>query len=167
MAFDEIHLLSDKPRELVRGFGLWLGPHARTHQVKLSSPVDYAEIFEAADGVLKSVLAEVGEGASISIHLSPGTPAMTAIWVLLGKSRYPANFYQTFKSKVIPTRIPFDLLVDYLPGVLQASDRLIQSGDVEAHPVTGFGSVIGKSENIRAVVARARRMAGAGAMSAF
>jgi DNA-binding NtrC family response regulator len=159
VAFDEIHLLSDKPRELVRGFGLWLGPHARTHQVKLSSPVDYAEIFEAADGVLKSVLADVGEGASISIHLSPGTPAMTAIWVLLGKSRYPANFYQTFKSKVIPTRIPFDLLVDYLPGVLQASDKLIQSGDVEAHPVTGFGSVIGKSEQIRAVVARARRMA--------
>jgi len=157
--FDAIHLLSDKDPVLAKKFGAWIGSKATTHSVRLSSPVDYSAIFEAVDGVLGAVTSEVRGEYSVSIHLSSGTPAMTAVWVLLGKSRYPASFYQTFRGQVIPTTIPFDLLVDYLPGVLHASDRLLQSANVTDAATEGFGAVIGRSPRIREVIARAKRIA--------
>ncbi len=158
MSFDEIHLLGDLPAPLAKQFAEWVGPLAQAHVVKLKSPVDYSDIFEAADGVLGKVTAKAG-ACSLSIHLSPGTPAMTAVWVLLGKSRYPATFYQTHQGKVNPTTIPFDLMVDYLPSVLHAADRVL-SGEIAADNGTeGFGAVIGKSPQIRAVIGRAKRIA--------
>jgi len=157
--FDEVHLLSDKQPELSKPFAAWIGPKARVHPVTLTSPVDYASIFEAADGVLGKVTAHAKTDYSLSIHLSPGTPAMTAVWVLLGKSRYPATFYQTFRGRVLPTAIPFDLLVDYLPAVLHTSDRLLQTANVSDAAVEGFGGVIGRSPQIRESIDRAKRIA--------
>ncbi len=157
--FDEVHLLSDKEPELAKQFAAWIGSKARVHTVRLPSPVDYSAIFEAADGVLGTVTSQVPGDCSVSIHLSPGTPAMTAVWVLLGKSRYPATFYQTFRGRVIPTTIPFDLLVDYLPTVLHASDRLIQGANVADAATEGFGGVIGRSPQIRDAITRAKRIA--------
>jgi hypothetical protein len=68
-------------------------------------------------------------GAERCIHLSPGTPAMTAVWVLLGKSRYPATFYQSLKGRVWRTDIPFDLAVDYVPELFRAGYEPPVSGD--------------------------------------
>jgi transcriptional regulator with PAS, ATPase and Fis domain len=159
VAFDTVHLLSDKPAQMSTEFARWIGPSARVHQVKLSSPVDYSDIFTAVDSVLKQVVSSIKGDYTLSIHLSPGTPAMTAVWVLLGKSRYPATFYQTYQSKVIPTNIPFDLLVDFLPAVLHASDRILQSSNLADAGTGSFGAVIGSSPAIREVIARARRIA--------
>lgn len=157
-SFDDIHLLCDKVPEIAKRFAVWIGPNTHPHVVSLQSPVDYAAIFEAANRVLAKVVAKETAPYRLSIHLSPGTPAMTAVWVLLGKSRYPAEFFQTHRGKVIPTTIPFDLLVDYVPSVLQASDRLLQASDIPAEN-DGFGDVIGRSSAIREVVRRARRIA--------
>ncbi len=157
--FDQVHLLSDKDPVLARQFAAWIGTKATVHAVRLQSPIDYSAIFEAADDVLGKVISQVRGACSVSIHLSPGTPAMTAVWVLLGKSRYPATFYQTFGGKVIPTSIPFDLLVDYLPTVLHASDRLIQGANVADAATEGFGGVIGRSTQIREAITRAKRIA--------
>jgi len=60
---------------------------------------------------------------------------------------------------VIPTSIPFDLLVDYLPTVLHASDRLIQGANVADAATEGFGGVIGRSPQIREAITRAKRIA--------
>lgn len=157
--FDEINLLSDKDPTLAKKFAEWIGPKAKIHTVKLKSPVDYASIFESVDSVLGNVIAKMLGKYVLSIHLSPGTPAMTAVWVLLGKSRYPATFYQTYRGEVIPTTIPFDLLVDYIPTVLYASDQLIQNVNIKDAAVEGFGAVIGKSPQIREAIVRARRIA--------
>lgn len=157
--FDAIHLISDKDPVLAKKFAAWIGPKAAVHAVKLPSPVDYSAIFEAADGVLKDVTSQLAVDYSVSIHLSSGTPAMAAVWLLLGKSRYPANFYQTFDGQVIATNIPFDLLVDYLPSVLRASDRLLQNANVTDSATEGFGAVVGRSPQIREAIARARRIA--------
>ncbi|MFO0860544.1 MAG: hypothetical protein U0570_08300, partial [Phycisphaerales bacterium] len=118
--FDEVHLLSDKSPSLSKRFAAWCSSRCHVHTVKLPNPVDYAAIFEVANEVLGKVLSGSDAESEISIHLSPGTPAMTAIWVLLGKSRYPATFYQTHRGNVIPTKIPFDLFVEFVPEVLRA-----------------------------------------------
>lgn len=159
LKFDDIHLLSDKSPELVKQFAQWIAPNSQVHPVQLSSPVDYVGIFEATDAVLGRVTASASVPCSIAIHLSPGTPAMTAVWVLLGKSKYPATFYQTYRGKVLPTTIPFDLLVDYIPRVLHDSDRLLQDDRTERPTQDGFGSIIGRSNSIRATIGRAKRIA--------
>lgn len=158
-AFDRVHLLSDKDPELARGFASWVGPQCKAHVVTIASPVDYPSIFEAADRVLASVLGGSDPKPPVCIHLSPGTPAMTSIWVLLGKSRYPATFFQTHAGKVIETPIPFDLAVDYLPTLLHGADTALEAAGIPPTLAVGFGPVIGKSPAMRATVARAQRIA--------
>ncbi|MBX7135126.1 MAG: sigma 54-interacting transcriptional regulator [Fimbriimonadaceae bacterium] len=157
--FDAVHLLTDKEPSIGKRFAAWVGPHATVHSVRLASPVDYHTIFEASDGVLGRVVAGAETPLSIAIHLSSGTPAMTAIWVLLGKSRYPAEFFQTHRGSVVATEIPFDLRVDFLPQVLQASDRVLQEGVLATDGSRAFEEVTGRSQQIKAAILRAHRIA--------
>src|SRR5205823_3960097 len=108
--FDEVHLLSDYARDKSRRYVEWLGGDPVVHHVKLANPIDYAEIFQVVDAVLASVLNDPHlERRELCMHLSPGTPPMAAIWLLLGKSKYrPATFYQTHEGNVLVTEIPFD-----------------------------------------------------------
>lgn len=157
--FDEVHLLTDRDPSCVRRFASWACPSARLHHRKLRSPVDYEDVFLAADAVLGAVTHSESGPCKISIHLSPGTPAMAAVWLLLGKSKYPATFYQTHRGKVITTSIPFNLAVDLLPSMLRESDAILQRGEVVAPEHDSFDAVVGTSEQIRLAVARARRIA--------
>ncbi|HUP81231.1 MAG TPA: sigma 54-interacting transcriptional regulator, partial [Pirellula sp.] len=98
--------------------------------------------------------------------LSPGTAAMTSIWILLGKSSFPATLFQTYfdpKSKVNrawTTEIPFDITVDVLPQLLREPDRLMQYLQSHSPQETqGFESIVGDSEAIRYSVGRAQRAA--------
>ncbi len=85
---------------------------------------------------------------------------MAAIWVLLGKSRYPARFYQTHKGRLIPAEIPYDLVDDFVPQLLRAPDRHFQH--LAAHSpgeIEGFREIVGDSQALRLAVGRARRAA--------
>lgn len=156
--FDEIHLLSDYDPEISRKFVKWLGKPVVLHVVKLSNPADHGEIYAAVCSALQS-MPNIAE-ADLSFHLSPGTPAMAAIWILLGKSRYPATLYQTHEGRVWITDIPFDLTVDVVPHLLKNPDRFWQhlSGRTPQE-VTGFEGIVGSSRAIRLAVGRAQRAA--------
>jgi len=158
--FEEVHLLTNYPRKLNEIYLKWLKIPATVHQAKLDKPTNYPQIFEAANGVLVKIM----EGRDRSewelcIHLSPGTPAMTAIWVLLGRSRFPATFYQTYSDKAWVTDVPFDI-VDFVPELLNDSEarlqHLIASSPQE---IEGFKDIIGTSRSIRLAVGRASRAA--------
>jgi DNA-binding NtrC family response regulator len=159
--FDEIHLLSNFKPGLNAQFCKWIGHHPIVHEVALSNPTDYDQIFRAADSVLQKVTTENGRGPlDLSLHLSPGTPAMAAVWLLLGKSRYPATFFQTYKGKCWATNVPFDLAVDYVPQLLRDADSQLQH--LAAHPpseLKGFENIAGNSRPIRLAAGRARQAA--------
>jgi DNA-binding NtrC family response regulator len=161
IAFREIHLLSNYDPGLHGPFSEWLGGPVAIHPVEIVAPTDYPSVFRAADYVLAEVTKRRGAGlAELCIHLSPGTPAMAAIWVLLGKSRYPATFYQTHKGKVIPTEIPYDLVDDFVPQLLRDPDRHFQHLAAKSpSEVEGFHEIVGESQAIRLAVGRARRAA--------
>jgi len=157
--FDQIHLLSDYDRGLHDPFLRWLEVPGTIHPVHIAAPIDYPSIFRAADKVLDELGRTTNNSESeLCILLSPGTPAMTAIWVLLGKSRYPATFYQTHRGKLVPTEIPYDLVDDYVPQLLRDPDRHLQHlaakspGELE-----GFGDIVGESEAIRLAVGKAQK----------
>jgi transcriptional regulator with PAS, ATPase and Fis domain len=160
-AFDEIHLLSNYKRQYNDLFQKWLGHESVVHEVSLANPTDYEQIFRAADGVLQEIAtAKASAPLDLFLHLSPGTPAMAAIWLLLGKSRYPATFFQTHKGKCWVTNIPFDLVVDYVPQLLRDADSQLQH--LAAYPpaeLKGFEAIAGDSRPIRLAAGRARQAA--------
>jgi DNA-binding NtrC family response regulator len=163
-AFDKVHLLGNYDVQFLQGFSKWLGGKVTCHPVILESPLDHGEIYKVVDPVLAKL--ELTAADKLFFHLSPGTPSMAAIWVLLGKSKYPASFFQTHyrkeekQSVVFPTEIPFDISLDYLPQLLREPNRLIsQLQGQSPKEIQGFESIIGVSPSMREVVERARRAA--------
>jgi len=159
--FDEIHLLRNYKTAINDLFSNWLGQEVHIHQVDLSNPTDYPAVFSVVNETLGSMLRNRRSKAiELCIHLSPGTPAMAAIWVLLGKSRYPATFYQTYQGKSWQTEVPFDLVVDFVPEVLREPDRHLQHlASLSPQEIEGFEHIVGDSKAIRIVAGRARRAA--------
>lgn len=158
--FDAIHLLSNYPAWIGRTFAKWIGKKTIVHEVELHDPTDYKQIFRLSDEVLARICEPDPTKVDLCIHLSPGTPAMTAIWVLLGKSRYPARFFQTHGGRAWQTEIPFDLVVDFIPGLLRGSDaNLVGLASKAPGEISGFESILGNSRAIRIAVGRAQRAA--------
>jgi DNA-binding NtrC family response regulator len=160
--FDEIHLLTDHGTVKNRHYVKWLGGEPVLHNVKLTNPTDYPEVFKIVDAELASVVnVPRPDRIELCVHLSPGTPTMTAIWLFLGKSKYhPTTFFQTHEGKAWVTDIPFDLVVDYVPQVLRDADaRLQQFASKSPQDVPGFQGIIGDSKSLRVAVGLARRAA--------
>jgi DNA-binding NtrC family response regulator len=160
--FDEVHILTQFGHVRSRLYASWVGVKPVLHHVKVKDPTDYEEIFGIVDAELASVVRLPRTGQEeLCVHLSPGTPAMAALWVLLGKSKYhPATFYQTHEGKAYVTRIPFDLVVDFVPQVLRDADAKLQLlADQGPQDVEGFQDIAGNSRSIRVAVGRARRAA--------
>ena len=160
--FDEVHLLTDHGTMKNRHYVKWLGGEPVLHNIKLTNPTDYPEVFKIVDAELASVVnVPRPDRIELCVHLSPGTPTMTAIWLLLGKSKYhPTTFFQTHEGKAWVTDIPFDLVVDFVPQVLRDADaRLQQFASKSPQDVPGFQGIVGDSKSIRVAVGLARRAA--------
>ena len=125
--FDHVHLLSNYPDAVHKPFAKWLGCKPVVHLVELADPTDYDGIFRCTNRVLGEVSATIArKRGKLCILLSPGTPAMAVVWVLLGKSRYPATFYQTGRGKLHEARIPSDLFEEVVPELLRDRDIALQ-----------------------------------------
>jgi DNA-binding NtrC family response regulator len=159
--FDEVRLLSNYDNEWNRLFKSWLSTPVTLVEVELSNPTDYAAIFQIADRELSRIKnSKEWAETELCVHLSPGTPAMSAVWLLLGKTRYPATFYETSREgKCWVTDVPFDL-IDVIPEVLRNPDAHLQHLASESpSEVEGFEDIVGNSRAIREAVGRAKRAA--------
>jgi len=160
-SFDDVYLLSNYDSDWNKWFQGWLGTKTTVVPVKLGNPTEYSRIFEIADQQIRDLKSASDWGDSeLCLHLSPGTPMMAAVWLLLGKTRHPATFYETSRDgKCWITDVPFDL-VDVIPDVLRSADIRLQHLASEApSQVEGFGDIIGTSSAIRDAVGRAKRAA--------
>ncbi len=159
--FDEIRLLSNYPTSWNKKYATWLGVKAEIVSADLKKPTDYKAIFQLADAELSAIQNRKDwRNTQLCLHLSPGTPAMTAVWLLLGKTRYPATFYETFAGKSWITEVPFDLTIDVIPEILKNLDSQVQHLALKSpSEVEGFGDIVGNSSAIRDAVGRATRAA--------
>src|SRR5690606_40598991 len=108
--FTDLHLLYSYPEKQVAEYLLWLASKYDLPVVKrrasLTSPIDFHDIYLAADALLSDLTQASSE--PIAVLLSSGTPAMQAVWILLGKTKYPVTFYQaTLEQGVQQVDIPF------------------------------------------------------------
>ena len=160
-SFNKIRLLSNYSDEWNRWFIKWLGAEAEIVSVELKKPTDYAAIFAITERELgHSKKQHKWSETELCLHLSPGTPAMAAVWLLLGKTRYPATFYETYGGQSWVTEIPFDLTVDVIPDLLREPDLYLQHLASQGPGETeGFEDIVGDSHAIRDAVGRALRVA--------
>jgi len=129
---DEVNLLCDCALSDSNRYLKWLKPQTKakliTHRVKLSGPTNFGEIYETAVKVITGVLTRIGpEKTELIFHLSPGTPAMAAVFVLLAKTRFKAEVIQTSREKGLQRdALPFDITADYIPDLLRRPDEELE-----------------------------------------
>ncbi len=162
--FECVHLLSDHSLEKTRAYASWLRDQGQVlvveHQTKLTSPTDHKDIYREASRVLSEIRKQT-PGAEITLHLSPGTPAMASIWLLLAKTLFPARLIESsIEAGVREVEVPFELSVEFNPGLDKAADdaltRLMQGLPPES---PAFTSIIHKCEAMKRTVAKAHRLA--------
>jgi len=162
LPFDHTVLLSDYPPEEAKAFLTWLTSlkplPASTVHVTLTSPTNFSEIYEAAVAALKSVYAAHGQDISLTFHLSPGTPAMAAVWMLLAKTVYPATLIQSSKEQgVVVADIPFDISAEFIPSSRLKKDiRLEQMISALPPDAPEFDDIIHRSPQMQRVITKAR-----------
>ncbi|OGB35301.1 MAG: Fis family transcriptional regulator [Burkholderiales bacterium RIFCSPLOWO2_12_FULL_61_40] len=165
--YDRICLLTNYGHERGVTFCAWLEKKCGyldsavdLQEIDLLSPIHYASIYNEVSKHLKN-LGLPHDDVELTFHLSPGTPAMVAIWIMLAKTRFPAKLIQTSqKGGLESVDFPFDLANDFLPEFLQRSgeriDRLIQ-GPTETAP--HFSKIVHRSESVKKQIHLAQRIA--------
>ncbi len=160
-SFDSIHLLNTYPKNLETKFANWLGSKVVFHRpTKLESPTDYASIYTTIDEFLKGLYsAKTNPPTELCIHLSPGTPAMAAVWVLIGKSKYKPTFFQSYQGNNSVTEIPFDLDLHIREVITDADAAYEHLRAMSPGELDGFSDMIGDSKAMREASGRAHRAA--------
>lgn len=160
--FDEIILLNNFPKKDANTYREWLlidfKISFQIKQIKLSSPTNFGEIYES----VVSVIDEIDlSNHQLTFHLSPGTPAMAAVWIILAKTRYPAELIESSREEGVKTvSIPFDISAEFIPNLLKTSDSKIEKLITETPPeAPEFESIIHRSSIMKSIINRARLVA--------
>ena len=162
--FDALHLLSDHSAQKTCAFVQWLGGQSSvpvtSHQVKLTSPTSFEEIFRAAVGVIEEVKRASPTG-DLTFHLSPGTPAMAAIWLLLAKTRYLARLIESSREYgVKEVSIPFELSAEFAPVADKQADEALTRLMMGVPPESPhFSAIVHRCAAMKRTVAMAHRLA--------
>ena len=163
-AYDRLVLLSDHEQQRTQNFVAWLSGKFKgatdVRYAKLRSPTDFEDIYVAANGAVSATLSSSPE-LPVTFHVSPGTPAMAAVWVLLAKAKYGASLIESSREHgVRPVVVPFDLAAEFLPVASKKADEAL------AHLVQGlppaapeFASIIHRCSAMKRVVVMAQRLA--------
>jgi DNA-binding NtrC family response regulator len=163
--YDAVVLLSDHDKKNTEAYCRWLGARTAAHltriPAKLSAPTHFGEIYERVIAALEAFHKKQRGDWKLVFHLSPGTPAMAAVWIIVSKTRFPAALIQSSKEAGVQVvSVPFDISADYLPDLLRKPDdaliRLSQGLPPEAPE---FDAVIHRCAAMKRLIAKARRVA--------
>jgi DNA-binding NtrC family response regulator len=163
--FSRIELLSNYPGSDNAGYLKWLRGQTNIpislHTVRLSSPTNFREIHEQAVKVLEKLRADHGSSLDLVFHLSPGTPAMAAVWIILSKTRFPAELIESSKQDGVRTvSLPFDISAEFLPELLRRPDEELERLTAGLPPESAaFADIVHQSRQMKRVLAMARRVA--------
>jgi DNA-binding NtrC family response regulator len=162
--FDEVVIVNDlKKKDSEEWLASTLKPKARAelrlcHQ-PLKSPVDYESIYRGALSAIRETLERHGPDTRLYFLLNSGTEAMGAVWLLVGKSRYPATLVAVAKEsqQLVEVPVPFNLAAEFLPEVLRVdAPALEQVLGARAPPASAFKDIRGTSAVVRAAIDQAR-----------
>lgn len=171
--YDRVFLLTNYAHQRSVDFCNWLEKKTSykdidLQDIELSSPTNYAEIYQNVCTTLIDIKLP-SEDVELTFHLSPGTPAMAAIWIMLAKTRFPATLIQSAKKiledgsntfTIESVNFSFDLANDFLPEFLQRTDaRIERLTTISPEAAPEFAKIIHRSELMREQIDLARRFA--------
>ena len=162
--FHRVVLLSDYPEDKIAEYRKWLKRKVdcplEVHFEELSGPTNFADIYEAARSVA-AVVVRAYSPVELVFHLSPGTPAMAAVWIILAKTRYPAELIESSQKHGVRTAsVPFDLAADFIPDLLRGPDRKLSQASAEQAPQSPeFANILHRSRVMQRIIAKATYVA--------
>lgn len=164
LSFSELHLLHNQDKQKTAIYTDWLAQFSniKTYSIhcSLRSPIDFGDIHQAVDSYLEKLTGETPD-LDISIHLSPGTPSMTAVSILLGKTKYNTRFVQSTKDKGGEfVTIPFDISAEFVPQIVKRADKKLTELVIDqASPSAAFSDIITQNPDFLRVIRRAEKIA--------
>lgn len=162
--FEQLILLSDYPLEATEKYTAWLKQHVscsiRVEPAKLRGPTDFEDIYRFACLVLDRIQAKHPQ-AALTYHLSPGTPAMAAVWILVAKTRHPAELIESSRAQGVRTvSFPFELAAEFTPSATAKADLELERLSQGLPPESpAFEHIIHRSDAMKRMVALAQRLA--------
>ena len=97
------------------------------------------------------------EGITPSILITPGTPAMQAVWILLSKSRFDATLLTSSKEQgVLEADIPFDIDATFRARIGDTSDWLSEWANRPIPNAGGFQDITTTNKEVEFTKRRAR-----------
>ena len=125
-----------------------------SYYTPLTSPQDFGEIYQAAEKLLTNIQ-KANPKAKITLQITPGTPAMQAVWILLGKTKFQVEFLQSSKEQGIEeVHIPFDISAE-----LQTGQKLKDLALVNVPTHAAFENIITQNETMLQLKQRASVLA--------
>jgi len=162
--YNRLVLLSNYPPEEVDSFHDWIASRnpqtiIDIRQVILSGPTCYKDIFQGALQVLLDIKQKFS-GARLTFHLSPGTPAMAAVWIILAKTRFRAELIESSREHGVRlVKFPFDLSAEYLPGAARQKDFRLERLSAALPPLEpAFDDIIYRCNAMHRVLHKARKV---------
>lgn len=162
--FDEIVLITDFEKKEVEHFTTWLRQQTKSPFVvrytKLSGPTNFGEIYQSVKAVLTDLSAARKPERAFTFHVSPGTPAMAAVWILLAKTLFHAEVIESSAIAGVQTvNIPFDIAADFIPDLLLQPDSELERLSVGLPPATPeFEKILHRSPEMKRLITRARHV---------
>jgi len=162
--FDRACLLCNYPDDAFREYLSWLGeqdigqPEISTYRVALDDPTDFAEIYQAVTPVLAQVASE--GRCELTFHLSPGTPSMAVVWILLASTRQPGRLIQTsLEHGLTEAKLPFEIAAEFIPDLVRRSREIEDSASALPPDSAAFDDILHRSVSMRNLIARAEMAA--------
>lgn len=165
--FDKVYLLTNYAHNRSINYCNWLAKLVEMDpgridlfDIDLSSPVDYDAIHTEVSANLTAARLP-RDGIQLVFHLSPGTPAMAVIWIVLARTRFPARLIQTSRDQgVHEVKFFTDVADAFLPEYLRRSEGRIEKLAVGPRDLPAeFAGIIQRSESMGRQIELARRVA--------
>ena len=163
--FEHVVMLDDHAVDDGDRYVAWLKKRAdvTVHRrvERLSSPTNYTEIYRAASSAAAWSLEHFGKKVELAFHLSSGTPAMQAIWIILAKTQFPAELIEASIERGIATAdVPFEIAAEFLPAAVRRTESELERIATGLRPpAPAFRDIIHRSDSMKVVIDEAAQAA--------
>jgi transcriptional regulator with PAS, ATPase and Fis domain len=160
--FEQLVLLYNYAPDRVEAYVAWLRARTEvevTHRpARVTTPTHYGDIYREVMAAVAATLARLGKRAKLTFYLSPGTSAMTAVWILVAKTRHEAELIESSQEHgVVTAEVPFEIAAELVPSAMRRADEDLDRLAGGLRPERPqFGDIVYRSEVMRRLVERAQ-----------
>lgn len=164
----QVHILSDFPKELTSRYKKWLENNtsvkAVVQSVTLEDAMDFGSIYDSAQQAASEII-NTHKEENVAFAISPGTPAMASVWIILSKTLFPnveliESSRQDSKGnyQVRTASVPFDISADRIVNMLLNPDEKLTQL-MQGLPPGDIPQIIHQCPEMKRAIAMARHAA--------